>query len=136
MARTMLIGALAALIAPVLASPLSLRVAAIPPSQDPFYTPAPGYENAAPGTILKSRSSPQYIAVFATIPVNIKAAYQLLYRTSDSQGNPEATVTTVLIPHNANYSRLVSYQDFEDSASLDCAPSYVVCLYSGTLRKP
>ena len=105
---------------------IDVRAAAapIPPSQDPFYQPPSGYENSAPGTILKSRPVPVPVAFYSYDPVNVKGAYQLLYRTTDSHGNPEAAVTTVIQPYNADAGKLVSYQTAEDAPFVDCAPSY------------
>ncbi|KAH6712319.1 secretory lipase-domain-containing protein [Leptodontidium sp. MPI-SDFR-AT-0119] len=42
------------------------------------------------------------------------------------KGKPDTAVTTILIPKSANNSRLISYQDFEDSSSVDCATSYAL----------
>ena len=105
---------------------IDVRAAAapIPPSQDPFYQPPSGYENSAPGTILKSRPVPVPVAFYSYDPVNVKGAYQLLYRTTDSHGNPEAAVITVIQPYNADAGKLVSYQTAEDAPFVDCAPSY------------
>lgn len=86
-----------------------------PPTSDPFYTPPSGYENAAPGTILASRNVPAALEIINLFPVKVAGSYQLQYRTTDSLGNPEAAVTTVIIPENANMSRLLSYQVAEDS---------------------
>jgi hypothetical protein len=96
----------------------------IPPSQDPFYQPPAGFENASPGTALGSRPVPNPLAAFNIAKLNLAAAYQILYRTSDSHGNPEASVTTLMIPYNSDPTKLLSYQVAEDSAFLDCAPSY------------
>lgn len=96
------------------------------PTDDSFYTPPPGYEDARPGTILRHRETPSPIAAFGLLPINISAAYHILYRSSDSFGNATATVATVLIPHNADLTKIVSYQVAEDAASPNCAPSYVL----------
>ncbi|KAI6793551.1 secretory lipase-like protein 1 precursor [Hortaea werneckii] len=110
----------------------------IPPAQDPFYRAPAGYENAAPGTILASRPAPAKLAILNTIPVNIKEVTQLLYRTNNAMGEPEVTVTTVMVPENASYDKVVSYQVAEDSGGeINCAPSYTLqtgsqALYAGT----
>jgi hypothetical protein len=114
------------------------RVAPIPPAQDPFYRPPPGYENAAPGTILASRPAPAKLEILNLIPINIKQVTQLLYRTTNALGEPEVTVTTVLVPDNASYDKVVNYQVAEDSGGqINCAPSYTLqtgsqALYAGT----
>ena len=100
------------------------RAAPLVPSDDPFYSPPAGYESATPGTILRSREVPNNLALSSVLPVNIQGAYQLLYRTTDSLGNPEAAVTTVIVPYNADTTKLLSYQIAEDSSWLNCAPSY------------
>ncbi|EGX95290.1 secretory lipase, putative [Cordyceps militaris CM01] len=43
----------------------------------------------------------------------------------DTFGNAIATVTTVLVPHNATNTNLLSYQVAEDAANPNCCPSYV-----------
>jgi hypothetical protein len=114
------------------------RDAPIPPSLDPFYLPPPGYENAAPGTILRSRPAPAKLQVLSLVPVNIKQVTQLLYRTTNALGQPEVTVSTVMVPQNASYDKVVSYQVAEDSGGqINCAPSYTLqtgsqSIYAGT----
>ena len=55
-------------------------------------------------------------------------AYQLMYRTTDTTGQPVAAVTTVLVPTSppAGPRRLASYQMYYDSLTLNCAPSYTL----------
>src|SRR5665811_223619 len=65
------------------------------PSQDPFFAPPAGFEHAEPGTVLRSRDVE--LGFLGLIPQKF-AATQLLYRTTDMHGAPEATVTTVLVP--------------------------------------
>ena len=104
--------------------------APLPPTQDPFYQPPAGYQSAAPGTILRSRTIDA--AAFATAPLNVQA-WQVLYRTTDGLGNPEATVTTILEPHNPRPGLpLLSYQAAEDSPAAQCAMSYQYQLHGGT----
>lgn len=98
----------------------------VPPSDDPFCHPPASYENAKPGTILQSRSVPNPLAILNLIPIKVHGAYRLLYRTTDSQGNPQATVTTVIVPEDADPSKLLSYQIAEDAAWINCAPSYAL----------
>jgi hypothetical protein len=102
------------------------RAAPLQPSSDPFYAPPAGYESAAPGTILRSRDVPSTLALGSVLPINIQGAYQLLFRSTDSLGNPQAAVTTVIVPHNADPTKLLSYQIAEDAAWINCAPSYVL----------
>lgn len=108
------------------------RSTPIPPTEDPFYQPPVGYESAAPGAILASRPVPSTLAAFQVFPLTIKAAYQLLYRTTNSLGGPEVTVTTVLIPYDADPTKLISYQIAEDATYINCAPSYTLQTGSNT----
>jgi Secretory lipase len=112
--------------AATLSAPTGTSVAAAstkptPPQDDPFYRPPAGYASTAPGTILRSR--PVRLATFATLPQNVQA-WQLLYRTTNYRGKPEATVTTVLLPSGGKPRALVSYQIAEDAVAPQCAPSY------------
>ncbi|KAJ6781774.1 hypothetical protein PWT90_10653 [Aphanocladium album] len=106
--------------------PTERGVKPVPPSDDPFYTPPSGYEHAAPGTILRSRAVPNSLAILNLLPIKLHGAYQLLYRTTDSRGGPQATVTTVMVPENADPNKLLSYQTAEDAPWINCAPSYAL----------
>jgi hypothetical protein len=108
----------------VSASPVSVRQLVTPPTQDPFYTPPAGYEQAAPGTILRSRDPPSPLAAFGALPLVLADTQQILYRSTDTFGNPTSTVSTILIPFKADKTKLLSYQIAQDSAFLNCAPSY------------
>lgn len=104
------------------------------PSEDPFYTPPAGFENLAPGAIIRSRAPPNHLAAFSTIPLNIDVdkTRQLLFRTTDSTGNPQAAVSTIIVPQKANFSRVISYQDIPDSPYVNCATSYALQRGSNT----
>jgi Secretory lipase len=96
------------------------------PSDDPFYQPPRGYQHAAPGTLLRSRDVE--LAFLGLIPQPVKAT-QLLYRTVDMHGAPEATVTTVIVPANLGAEQscpLLSYQCAIDAMSSRCFPSYAL----------
>jgi hypothetical protein len=112
------------------ASPVNVRQLITPPTQDPFYTPPAGYEQAAPGTVLRSRDPPSPLAAFGALPLVLADTQQILYRSTDTFGNPTSTVSTILIPLNADKTKLVSYQIAQDSAFLNCAPSYAFQLLS------
>ena len=96
---------------------LSTRAAVLAPSDDPFYISPPGYESHQPGSILRTRSVDS-IAFGGSQAVNVKTVFQLLFRSTDSLAT---AVTTVIIPNNANMTRLLSYQT-ADSAWINCAP--------------
>lgn len=93
------------------------------PSEDDFYKAPEGFENEAPGTILKIRKNPFEVKSIL-LPVKLANFWQLLVRSQDVFGNATAITTTIYEPHNANSSRLVSYQIAEDAANMNCAPSY------------
>ncbi|MEV6072208.1 lipase family protein [Nocardia sp. NPDC052001] len=95
----------------------------LPPQHDPFYTPPSRWDSQAPGTILNSRS----VEVVSLGPQAQDAdAWQLLYRTTDTAGQPMATVTTVLRPRTGQIKGLISYQPATDASAPHCAPSYVL----------
>ena len=100
----------------------SPRDSPIPYNEDPFNQPPEGYESAPLGTILRSRSISD-VTFLHLNDYNIDAAHQLLYRTSDAFNNATVTTTTVLVPHNADTSKVLSYQTEYDSANTNCAPS-------------
>lgn len=120
MKKALLLAGVMLAVLPVLGA-VPASAAPLPPQSDPFYQPPTGYQNTAPGTILKVRTVS--VAAFAYLPQKVRA-WQLLYRTTDTQGDPEATVTTVLEPLNATPGALLSYQVAEDSSAPQCAISY------------
>jgi triacylglycerol lipase len=65
------------------------------PADDPFYLPPQGFEHAMPGTVLRSRDVE--LAFLGLVPQKLTAT-QLLYRSTDLNGLPQATVTTVVVP--------------------------------------
>ncbi|MGH3967890.1 MAG: lipase family protein, partial [Mycobacterium sp.] len=96
------------------------------PSQDPFYQPPPGFEHALPGTVLASRDVE--LAFLGLVPQPTMAT-QLLYRTTDMNGAPEATVTTVIVPADATPEKpcpVLSYQCAIDAVVSRCFPSYAL----------
>jgi triacylglycerol lipase len=96
------------------------------PTEDPFYLPPAGFEHAAPGTVLRSRDV--RLGFLGLIPQRI-TAMQLLYRTVDMHGAPEAAVTTVLIPGERSPhipTPVVSYQCAIDAITDRCFPSYAL----------
>lgn len=94
------------------------------PADDPFYTPPAGFQHAAPGTVLRSRDVE--LSFLGFIPQRLHGT-QLLYRSTDRNGVPEAAVTTVIIPPDAQPgSPLVSYQCAIDAITARCFPSYAL----------
>ena len=96
------------------------------PDTDPFYVPPAGFEHAAPGTVLRSRDVE--LAFLGLIKQRV-TAMQLLYRSTNMSGAPEAAVTTVIIPADASPHRpcpIVSYQCAIDAIDARCFPSYAM----------
>ena len=96
------------------------------PDRDPFHRPPAGFEHRPPGTLLRTRVVE--LAVFGIVPLRV-SAWQLLYRSCDLNGEPEASVTTVLLPRGATPDRrrpLVSFQCAIDALAPQCFPSYAL----------
>ncbi len=96
------------------------------PGDDPFYDPPQGFQHAEPGTVLRSREIE--VAFLGLIPQKFTAT-QLLYRTTDMNGEPEATVTTVIAPTErapGQVCPVLSYQCAIDAVTSRCFPSYAL----------
>jgi triacylglycerol lipase len=96
------------------------------PADDPFYDPPAGFQHSRPGTVLRSRDVE--LAFLGLIPQRITAT-QLLYRTTDMHGNPEAAATTVIVPAERApkaVTPVVSYQCAIDAVTSRCFPSYAL----------
>jgi alpha-beta hydrolase superfamily lysophospholipase len=105
---------------------LQRKVRPLLPSDDPFYQPPSGYQHAEPGTVLRTRDVE--LAFLGLIPQPVQAI-QLLYRTTDLNGQPEASVTTVIVPAELDTERpcpVLSYQCAIDAISSRCFPSYAL----------
>ena len=79
--------------------------APLPPRRDPFYKAPHGYEAAHPGQVLKIRHAPGNL----TKAWNASAAYNILYRTTNSDFKPAWAVTRLYVPKMPG-SSLLSYQ--------------------------
>src|ERR1700757_2454852 len=96
------------------------------PDDDPFYQPPPGYEQAAPGAVLRSRTVE--LGFLGVVPQKFTAT-QLLYRSTNLHGDPEVAVTTVLIPQERDPEAgcpVLSYQCAIDAVASRCFPSYAL----------
>ncbi len=96
------------------------------PSEDPFYLPPAGFEHSHPGTVLRTRDVE--LAFLGLIPQRVTAV-QLLYRSTDLHGEPQATVTTIVAPAERTPETLcpiVSYQCAIDAVASRCFPSYAL----------
>lgn len=76
----------------------------------------------APGAVLKTRTIPYHLAGVAT-PLQ---AVQVLYRTTDATGQPDANVTSLLKYPSGTPKGVVSYQSVYDSLNPDDSPSRAV----------
>lgn len=91
------------------------------PAHDPFHDQPSAAELAATpaGTVMRYRRiDPQ---AYYVLDVNAQA-WQVLYRSNDSHGKPQANVATILVPPEPQ-SRLLSYQVAYDALTRRCAPS-------------
>ncbi|KAK0520893.1 hypothetical protein OC834_002350 [Tilletia horrida] len=96
------------------------------PVVDPFYQPPAGFESKANGAVLRSRNMTSYKIS------NSAAAYQILYKTTNAEGNADATVATFVVPASpVSPAKLVSLTQPEDAAAPICAPSYQISKSSG-----
>jgi len=96
------------------------------PADDQFYDPPSGFQHAAPGTVLRSRDVE--LAFMGLIPQRVRAT-QLLYRTTDMHGNPDAAATTVIVPAERApeaVTPVISYQCAIDAVTSRCFPSYAL----------
>lgn len=92
------------------------------PPYDSFYNPPANWQKAQPGAILRSR--PVHAKALQIFPINVRA-WQLLYRSTGEHGEPDAAVTTLLLPAGPARPRpLLSYQSATDSVGRQCNPSY------------
>ncbi|MFC9995390.1 lipase family protein [Nocardia sp. NPDC127526] len=94
------------------------------PEDDPFYRSPRALTRLKPGRILRTR--PVELALLGRIPQRI-SAWQVLFRSTDLNGKPEAAVTTVLLPWGADPRQarpVVSYQCAIDAVASKCLPSY------------
>jgi triacylglycerol lipase len=83
-----------------------------------------------PGTVLRSRDVE--LAFLGLVPQKLTAT-QLLYRSTDLNGLPQATVTTVVVPTErdaGSATPIVSYQCAIDAVAGRCFPSYALRRWS------
>ncbi|CAN6672829.1 hypothetical protein TRVA0_047S00474 [Trichomonascus vanleenenianus] len=97
----------------------------IKPSDDPFYNPPSFWQEKPPGSILRYRHTPAPPG-FLHLEQNLQKSLQILYTATDSHGDPEATVLTVYVPYEADYTKLLSFQAMMDSSDFDCSTSYTL----------
>lgn len=107
---------------------LVYSVSITPPSQDPWYRQPDDIGGYSAGDVIRSRQVPPQLESFLSLPVDVsvKSVTQYLFRTTDSLGEAVGSVATLIEPFNADPSKLLGYQAFYDSASVDCSPSYTL----------
>lgn len=104
-------------------SPGAASASLQPPSSDSFYTYSGPLGAVVPGTVLRSRSVPISLA---GSPVTLSGT-QVLYRTTNQLGQPDATVATIIHPSApVGPVKLLAYQTFYDGVSDKCRPSYAL----------
>ncbi|WP_433713355.1 lipase family protein [Nocardia sp. CA-084685] len=95
-----------------------------PPDQDLFYVAAVDPASQPDGAVMRTRS----IALYG-LPLPV-SAWQVQYRTNDTNGSPIAGMATMLVPNwpwfGPGQRPLLSYQIAEDSLDTRCAPSYAL----------
>lgn len=96
-----------------------------PPDEDAFYTPPDPIPDVAPGTILRSRPV-QVRGLGLPMPVR---AWQVLYRSTDTQGRPNAVSGTVGVLADGKpdaHRPLVTYNVGSHGLGPLCAPSFLL----------
>uniref|UniRef100_UPI003B9881E5 Lipase n=1 Tax=Ustilago trichophora TaxID=86804 RepID=UPI003B9881E5 len=100
--------------------PMERRAPFPDPNDDPFYKTPSNIGTYANGQVIQSRKAPTDIG-----NQNGADSFQLSYRTTNTQKEAQANVATVFIPSKpASPPKIFSYQVYEDSTQLNCAPSY------------
>ena len=124
--RRLTVAAVAATMTAASLTATTAAVAATPSAaaSDAFYSYSGSAPLAsfAPGTVLDTRTL-QYHIVGISTPVT---AIQLLYRTTNAQGQPTANVTTVVPSLTGQDSKAVSYQSAYDSLNPQDGPSRAI----------
>ncbi|MGD9621276.1 MAG: lipase family protein [Mycolicibacterium sp.] len=106
--------------------PLQRKARPVVPAYDSFHRPPAGFHHARPGTVLRSREVE--LAFMGLVPQKLSAT-QLLYRTTDLNGEPRVAVTTVIVPAERTATGplpIVSYQCAIDAVAGRCFPSYAL----------
>lgn len=116
-----------ALVSGLLGAVSAASAAPLPPDQDPFYLAPAGLGELAPGTPIRTRE----LQIRGASSGTMYDATQVLYRSTDAQSQPIATVATVILPKRRPASgspHLVSYQQAYDGLGPRCRPSYTMRL--------
>lgn len=95
------------------------------PSQDSFYglsEPASALTDRRPGDVIAIR--PFELAWVPGFDAGELKAWQIAYVTSDEHAVKQRTVTTIIVPPNASYDKVVAIGSKTDAAVPDCRTSY------------
>lgn len=91
------------------------------PVKDDFYSAPSNLDSLSNGEVYNTREVFDSIYVDATLA----KVEQVAYKTLNTQNQSSHSVVTVISPLiKADKPGILSYQAYEDSANLDCAPSY------------
>lgn len=99
------------------------------PGDDAFYTPPDPLPTVAPGSVLRSRPSTFTLDPVNHAPVPGVTSTQILYRSTDALGQPNAVSGTVLVPDTPwliGKRPLVTLGVGTRGLGDDCAPSYTL----------
>ncbi len=93
------------------------------PVDDHFYDAPADLGDYRPGEVIRSRQ-----VELKNFWASNHQAWQLLYRSTDLDGNPDATVTTVVVPDRTKHPNpaLLSFQCAIDAVTSQCFPSYAL----------
>ncbi|KAF4334621.1 lipase 1 [Fusarium beomiforme] len=105
----------------------------VAPSQDPWYSAPANWESKQPGDVLRIRSA----SILTSIVEGSAATYHILYRSTDSRGQPSWAVTTLFIPTSlyrspSGKAAILSYQFAYNTCNVDSSPSFAL---SGVMAK-
>lgn len=104
---------------------LQRKVRPLLPSDDPFYFPPAGYQHAVRNGVALARCRTGVYGLDSAA----RHRYPAAVPTTNMYGNPEATVTTVIVPAELAPGQtcpLLSYQCAIDAMSSRCFPSYAL----------
>lgn len=125
---------LSGLASPVTSSLLVRANADYPdPAVDPFYAQPDGLDGYSNGQVIRSRAVPSTIS-----SSNLKQAYQIMFRSTDTNNKAVGAVTTLFVPKTLSTSTkggaasLLSLQIPQDSVAFDCAASWALIPNSGS----
>ena len=93
------------------------------PTEDSFYDAPSDLGSYGPGEVIRSRQ-----VELKNFWVSHHQAWQLLYRSTDLDGKPDATVTTVVVPDRSKRPNpaVLSFQCAIDAVTSQCFPSYAL----------